>query len=214
MQAAGDHQVQHQPEVAIQADGDALSHSPQFAHSSSRGFRERRRRGSKKKRAGQPDAFERQPHHARFERRNVSRDVRQFGHTSPACMAPAGFARPVGRPYEGEGTEPSAAPGSRRGRLRYGRADEGSETSVRSSVGAPLAKRSGPVNFREDAAPQYGGKDEGNLPLWEQGNPFRSIVSHPILACRRAPAMWALSSTASLSAAVRVHSPSRAGFNT
>ena len=149
MQAAGDHQVQHQPEVAIQADGDALSHSPQFANGSSRGFRERRRRGSKKKRAGQPDAFKRQPHHARFERCNVSRDVRQFGHTSPACMTPANLARPVGRPYEGEGTEPPAAPGSRRGRLRYGRADQGSETSVRPSVGAPLAKRSGPVNLRE-----------------------------------------------------------------
>jgi hypothetical protein len=64
-------------------------------------------------------------------------------------MAPAGLARPVGRPYEGEGTEPSAAPGSRRGRLRYGRADEAYETSVRSSVSAPLAKRSGPLNFRE-----------------------------------------------------------------
>jgi len=115
---------QHHPQVAIQADGDALSHSPQFAHGSSRGFRERRRGGSKKKRAYKPHAFERQPHHAPFGRRNVSRDVRQFGHTSPACMPPAGLARPVGRPYEGEGTDPSPAPGSRRGLLRYGRADE------------------------------------------------------------------------------------------
>ena len=32
------------------------------------GFGERRRRGSKKKRAGQPDAFERQSDHARFQR--------------------------------------------------------------------------------------------------------------------------------------------------
>src|ERR1019366_585923 len=127
-----------QPEAAIEANGDALSHSPQFAHSSSGGFRERRRRGSKKKWAGQPDAFERQPHHARFQRRNVSRDVRQFGHTSPACMAPAGFARPVGRPYEGEGTEPSPAPSSRRGLLRHGRDGEDSETSVTSPVGTPL----------------------------------------------------------------------------
>jgi hypothetical protein len=76
MQAAGDHQVQHQPEVAIQADGDALSHSPQFAHSSSGGFREGWRRGSKKKRAYKPHAFERQPQYARFQRCNVSRDVR------------------------------------------------------------------------------------------------------------------------------------------
>ena len=98
---------QHQPEVAIQANGDTLSHSPQFAHSSSRGFRERRRGGSKKKRAYKPHAFERPPHHARFERRNVSRDIRQFGHTSPACMAPAGFARHLpGGLAAGSGTDP------------------------------------------------------------------------------------------------------------
>jgi hypothetical protein len=59
-------------------------------------------------------------------------------------MAPAGFARPVGRPYEGEGTEPSPAPGLRRGLPRHGRADEDSETSVTSPVGAPLENRSGP----------------------------------------------------------------------
>jgi len=106
MQAAGDHRAQHQPEVAIQANGDALSHSPQFAHSSSRGFRERRRRGSKKKRAYKPHAFERQPHHARFQRSNVSRDVRQFGHTSPACTAPAGLARPVGGRTKGQVPNP------------------------------------------------------------------------------------------------------------
>ncbi len=38
LQGAGDHQVQHEPEVAIQADSYSLSHSPQLAHSSSRGF--------------------------------------------------------------------------------------------------------------------------------------------------------------------------------
>jgi hypothetical protein len=42
----------------------------------------------------------------------------------------------VGRPYEGEGTEPSTAPGSRRGLPRRGRADEDSETAVASPVGA------------------------------------------------------------------------------
>jgi len=103
MRAAGDHQVQHQPEGAIQADGDALSHSPQLAHSSSRGFREGRRGGSKKERAYKPDAFGRQAHHARCERCNVSRDVGRLGRTSPGRMAPAGFAGAVGRAYEGGG---------------------------------------------------------------------------------------------------------------
>jgi hypothetical protein len=55
-------------------------------------------------------------------------------------MAPAGFARPVGRPYEGEGTEPSPAPSSRRGLPRYGRADEDSETSVTFSGGRAIAE--------------------------------------------------------------------------
>jgi hypothetical protein len=95
MQPAGDHQVQHQPEVAFQADRDALSHPPQLPHSSSLGFRKPRRRGAKKKRAGQPDAFERPPHHARVQRHDIGRDVRQLGHASPACISPAAEATPV-----------------------------------------------------------------------------------------------------------------------
>jgi hypothetical protein len=59
-------------------------------------------------------------------------------------MAPAGFAGPVGRAYEGGGTEAPPAAGSRRGLLRHGRDDERSETSVKSPVGAPLAKRRRP----------------------------------------------------------------------
>ena len=142
MQAAGDHQVQHQPEVAIQADGDALSHSPQFAHGSSRGFREGGRGGSKKKRAGQPDAFERQAHHARFQRCDVSRDVRQFGHTSQLAWARRVWQGLWEGCRKGEGAEPFPAAGSRRGLLRHGRADEDSETPVAFPVGAPSPKRS------------------------------------------------------------------------
>jgi hypothetical protein len=44
----------------------------------------------------------------------------------------------VGRPYEGEGVRPSPAPGSHRGLLRRGRADEDSATSAASPLGAPL----------------------------------------------------------------------------
>ena len=69
---------------------------PQFAHGSSLGFGERRRGGSKKKRAGQPEAFEREPDHARFERGDIGGDVRQLGHIYSGCMAAGGLARGLG----------------------------------------------------------------------------------------------------------------------
>jgi hypothetical protein len=148
MQAAGDRQVQHQPEVAIQAHGDVLSHSPQLAHSSSGGFREGRRGGSKKGRAYKPDAFGRQAHHARFQRRNVSGDVGQLRAYFPQVAWPRRASQGLweGR-TKGEGAGPAAAQSSRRGLLRYGRAEEDAEASVTSSVGVALAKRSGPANF-------------------------------------------------------------------
>jgi len=59
MQPPGDRQMQHQPQVAFQPDHDALSHPPQLAHRPSLGVRKRRRRGPKKRRAGQPHAFKR-----------------------------------------------------------------------------------------------------------------------------------------------------------
>ena len=93
MQAAGDHQVEHEPEVAFETDRDPLSHPPQLAHGSSRGFRERRRRGSKKKRAGQPDALERLSDNARFERRDVGRDVRKLGAYLSSLRVPDGFRK-------------------------------------------------------------------------------------------------------------------------
>ena len=58
--------MQHQPEVAIDADGDALADAPQFVHGAVLEVLERRVDGSKEKGAGEADTFERLPEDARF----------------------------------------------------------------------------------------------------------------------------------------------------
>ena len=80
VQAAGNHQVQHQPEVAIHADGDALADAAQFADGAAFAVRERRFDGAQQKRAREPHALERLADDARFERADVGGDIRQFWH--------------------------------------------------------------------------------------------------------------------------------------
>jgi len=58
--------VEHQPEVAIDADGDALADAAQFVHGAILEFLERRVDGSKEKGAGEADTFERLAEDARF----------------------------------------------------------------------------------------------------------------------------------------------------
>src|SRR5258708_40003 len=80
VQPASNHQVQHQPEVAVYADGDPLSDPSQFAHGAALHIRNWRLYGSKQKRARESNSLDRLPHDARFEGADVGGDVRQFGH--------------------------------------------------------------------------------------------------------------------------------------
>jgi hypothetical protein len=61
VQPAGDHQVQHQPEIAFYSNRDSLPDSPQFAHHAALHIRNGRLRGSKQKRACQSHSLDRLP---------------------------------------------------------------------------------------------------------------------------------------------------------
>lgn len=78
MQPAGDHQMEHEPEISFYSDGDALADAPQFTHDAALCVRGGRLRGSKKKRACQPDALDGLADDARLERVDVGGDVRQL----------------------------------------------------------------------------------------------------------------------------------------
>ena len=80
VQAAGDHQVQDEPEIAFQADGDALADAAEFANDAALGIGEWRKRGAKKKGGGDSNAHERLREDAGFECGEVSGNVGQFGH--------------------------------------------------------------------------------------------------------------------------------------
>jgi len=80
VQAAGDHQMQNEPEIAFQADGNALANAAEFADDAAVGIREWRKRGAKKKRGGDSNAHERLREDARFECGEVGDDVGKLGH--------------------------------------------------------------------------------------------------------------------------------------
>ncbi len=80
MQASRNHQVQHQPKIVFHANRNALADSPQLAHGASLHFREWRRNSAKQKCAGQPHSLDRLPDDARFERADVSGDIRKLRH--------------------------------------------------------------------------------------------------------------------------------------
>jgi hypothetical protein len=59
VQAAGNHQVQHQPEIALHSDGYSLADLPQFTHNTAFGLRNWWFRGTKQKRICQPYLLDR-----------------------------------------------------------------------------------------------------------------------------------------------------------
>ena len=75
MQPPRNHQMQHQPGIALQADGDAFAHPAQANHSLPFYRCDRRLRGSQQKRADQPHVFKRPADYSGFERAEVSRYV-------------------------------------------------------------------------------------------------------------------------------------------
>jgi hypothetical protein len=92
VQPAGNHQVQHQPEIAFHSNRDSLPDSPQFAHNAALHIRNWRLRGSKQKRARQSHALDRLPDDAWFERTDVCGDIRQFWHAYQLAGRPCAFA--------------------------------------------------------------------------------------------------------------------------
>ena len=84
MQAAGNHQVQHQPEIAFDTNRDALADASQFSNDPSFHTCYRGLHGAQQKRTGQPHLLERVSDDACFKGTDVSRDIGQFRHIGQA----------------------------------------------------------------------------------------------------------------------------------
>src|SRR5882757_7732160 len=80
MQAAGNHQVQNQPDVAFYSNGDSLADSAQLGHGSGLDVGNWRLRGSKQKKTGQAHALDWLRENARLECGDVGGDVGKFRH--------------------------------------------------------------------------------------------------------------------------------------
>lgn len=80
MQAAGDHQVKNEPDIAFQADGDAFADAAEFADDEAMGIGEWRLGGAEKKRGGDSNADERLREDAGFKCGEVGGDVGEFRH--------------------------------------------------------------------------------------------------------------------------------------
>ena len=80
MKAAGNHEVNHKPEVAFEAEGDALADAAKLADGFPLDGRDGRVGGAEDKDAPQADALERLAKDARLERGEVGGDVGKFGH--------------------------------------------------------------------------------------------------------------------------------------
>lgn len=78
MKAAGDHQMENEPEVVFEADADAFAESAEVDDSFARGACERRSCGAEEKRADDADGVEGLAEDARFERFDVNDDVGEF----------------------------------------------------------------------------------------------------------------------------------------
>ena len=92
MQAPGNHQVKHQPEIAFHANGDALANSSQFLNRATFHIGKRWSNGAENKRARDPYALQHLINDPRFKRIDVSKDVRQLWHIVSACPSPQTFA--------------------------------------------------------------------------------------------------------------------------
>ena len=84
MQAAGDHQMQNEPKIAIEADGDAFADSAQLADAFAFGGANGWIDGTKEEWTRDADLFERLAEDAFFERFDVDDDVGELGHSLKA----------------------------------------------------------------------------------------------------------------------------------
>ena len=80
VQAAGDHQVENQPQLVLQADGDALADAPQGDHALGLARLGGRLGGAQQKGMGDAQTLQRLVQDAPLEGFDVNRDVWQLGH--------------------------------------------------------------------------------------------------------------------------------------
>src|SRR5712671_168982 len=93
MQAAGNHQVQNEPEIAFYSDGDSLADSAQLGDGATFDVRDWRLRGSKQKKTGQAHALDWLREDARLECGDVGGDVGKFRHEYELAGCMRAFAR-------------------------------------------------------------------------------------------------------------------------
>src|SRR5579863_7472778 len=90
MQPPSDHQVQHQPEVALDADCNSLAGAPEPLHTLAERVFERWVNGAQKERTYDPHRFQLLPENPFFKRLNVDGDVGKFRQTAPISSTPVG----------------------------------------------------------------------------------------------------------------------------
>jgi hypothetical protein len=95
VQPAGNHQVQHQPQIAFYSNRDTLADSPQFAHDAALHIRNGRLCGSKQKRARQAHSLDGLRDDAFLECTDIGGDIRQFRHAYQHAGRTRVFARPT-----------------------------------------------------------------------------------------------------------------------
>src|ERR1700692_2563183 len=76
VQSARDHQVEHQPEIALNSDGNTFADAAQFTNSAAFDIGDRRFNGLKQEWAGKPYMLERLTDDTGFECVDVGDDVR------------------------------------------------------------------------------------------------------------------------------------------
>ena len=80
VEAAGDHQMEDEPEIVVDSDGDALADAAELDDFMAEGVVDGRIGGTKKKGAGNLNTAQRLAEDARSEGVEVNDDIRQLGH--------------------------------------------------------------------------------------------------------------------------------------
>jgi hypothetical protein len=98
MQAAGDHQVEDEPEFVFEADADALAETAELENSLAGGVGEGRVCGAQKKWADDADTFKGLAEDAAFQSFDINDDVREFRHVFSKVVPQLGAKSMVHRP--------------------------------------------------------------------------------------------------------------------
>jgi hypothetical protein len=80
MEAAGNHEVENEPQVVLDSDGNAFADAAKCADGAAFDAGEWRLDGAEKKGAGEADAFEGLAEDAGVEGRDIGSNVREFRH--------------------------------------------------------------------------------------------------------------------------------------